>query len=112
MEQKALNADEVRILWEQVKAQERDKKQRKTALEGIPNRLGIVLKLQKLLRIFHKMGLSWHGSDSAEEEDRLADEVCRLITYAESIGVDLEGVLRRRFHKEGEWFMEWEKKQH
>jgi len=85
-------ADDEEIVknWESIKKEE--KKERKSALEGIPSQLPLLAKAQKLQKIFCKKGFSVEP----HLQDDLAAKLWYLIHQAAEQGEELESLFRRR----------------
>lgn len=73
-------SDEVLVNWEKIKKEEKEHKDRKSILDGVPKGLPALLKAEKLQKKASKVGFDWpevHGViDKVEEEiDELRDEI-------------------------------------
>ena len=95
--------------WDEIKSQE--KKERTSALDGIPRSLGILARAQKVLsKLLH------HDNESLKEvlkqipqEGSLGEEVLHLILKAEQEELDIERLLRQALCKYEEAFKRIEK---
>lgn len=70
------NADEVVILWEEIKAQENKHKKRISFFDGIPKNLPGLLRAEKIQKKAAKVGFDWRTLD--EVIDKLDEEVSEL----------------------------------
>lgn len=105
-EKKVDSIEDVMKTWESVKREE--KKERKSALDGIPKTLPSLLKAQKVLKKIEKTGAPQFEADPQSEDEEIAEEVLSLVKRATSKGVDLESAFRKRLSQEAEQFQKWE----
>ncbi len=96
--------EEVVKNWDLIKNSEEGKKDRKTPLEGIPDQLPLLAKAQKMLKVFHKEKFK-----ASSQEGDLGDSLWLLVEEAESLGLDLESVFRRRLEEKKKQFLDRER---
>ncbi len=97
-EEAALSADEVIHRWEEIKKEE--KPQRKSAIDGIPKTLGLLMRAQKIFSKMHKANYSVEI-----EGDDMGAQILRLVLKSS----DAEDVVRKALTKHEKAFREWEK---
>lgn len=95
--------EEVIRNWENIKKEEKGKKERPSALSGIPDSLSSLMKAQKMARIFQRQEFAWE-----EEEEDLGGALWKLVEEAEKADLDLEGELRRALLARQKAFQCWE----
>ena len=101
--------EEVVQRWEEIKKAEKGKKERTSALQGIPDQLPLLAKAQKMLKVFVKTGFVHLPIQEKKEEGEIADALWDLIGIAEQSGVDVESLCRRLLSDKKKEYCEWEK---
>ncbi|WP_428629385.1 nucleoside triphosphate pyrophosphohydrolase [Sphingopyxis sp.] len=104
--------DDVRLQWEQIKADERDEDGQTSALAGVALSLPALLRAQKLQGRAARVGFDWPDADGprdkiteelaevanagseAERHEEVGDLLLAVVNYARHLGVDAEGALR------------------
>lgn len=104
----AKTADEVMERWEEIKKEEKGHQQRKSAADGIPERLPTLVKAQKLLRKIKKTNYPLPSTHSLDETG-VGEAFVQLILSAEKGDVDCESALRRVVSSSEQKFRDWEK---
>ena len=107
-----VKTDDVRLQWEQIKANERAADGPKSALDGVALSLPALLRAEKLQSRAARVGFDWPDSDGPR--DKIAEELAEVATatddahrheevgdllfavanYARKLGVDPEAALR------------------
>ena len=100
-EEKADSIDDVLKTWSKVKAEE--KKDRKSALDGIPKTLPSLQRAQKMLGRIKKN----EGPLSVKEEGH-AEEILKTVVKAHDAGVDIESAFRTLLSSVENDFKAWE----
>lgn len=109
-DKKAENIAEIWKLWDEAKQSETEKKSRKSALDGIPPTLPLLLRAQKFFQKTKKDPVELYlNSETFDSEDELGIQLMKILKKAESSGYDAESVLRRVLVKEEKAFREKEK---
>ncbi len=91
--------------WERIKAEE--KKERESALDGIPAALPALARATKVLRQTRKAALPQLEPKNREEEFGL--QLLQLTHKAREEGIDAENALRKVLSKQEAAFRQWEK---
>lgn len=99
--------DHLYTLWEGVKQEE--KKERKSALDGIPKGLPLLSRTQKVLGKLLKRDFI-EKSPSKFDEEKLGEELLDLVLQAESVGIHAESALRKALAKREKAFRAHESK--
>jgi ATP diphosphatase len=114
-----LSPDEVKALWEKIKAEERKEKASggTSVLEGVPVALPALTRAEKIQKRAAQVGFDWPDIDgviekiseeiaelkaAASEDDReeeFGDLLFSLVNYARRINIDPETALRRATEK-------------
>jgi len=109
-EEKAEQAEEAYLHWEQIKQQEKGNKKRESFLDGIPQDLPTIMKAYKLQKKAAKVGFDWEKREDVylkiEEEihelreapvehqlDELGDVLFAIINLARFMDIDPEQAL-------------------
>lgn len=89
------DAEEVVKNWERIKKEEKNHSDRKSALDGIPKTLSLLIKAQKVMKRLKR-------ADFPVELDSqdIGDQFLALIKKAEEQDVDAESALRRALQKQ------------
>lgn len=96
---KVETSEEVIYHWERVKKEE--KKERKSALEGIPKTLNGLARAQKVISKLHREKIALPEKESSAEIS-FGDQLLDLVIQAQAEGVDAESALRtalKRYEK-------------
>lgn len=99
--------DEIKQNWERIKKEE--KKDRASALDGIPKNLP---SLHKAFMLFHRMkkkGYTPTKFQPTSEEDKLSLEIYEVMQKAADEKLDVESAFRTFLTKEENLFKEWER---
>lgn len=84
--------------WEAIKKTEKTHETRKNLFDGIPAKLPLLPKAQKMAkRLQRNRGVSSESSELTEEQ--LGQQLWTLIQQAESTGLDAESALRRKLRE-------------
>jgi ATP diphosphatase len=120
--------DEVRLQWEQIKADERAADGPKGALSGVALSLPALLRAQKLQSRAARVGFDWPddagprdkiveelaeiavAADNAARHEEVGDLLFAVVNYARHLGVDAEGALRDANIKFGRRFAAMEER--
>jgi len=114
-----LSPEEVKSLWEKIKAEERKEKSlgAKSVLEGVPLALPALTRAEKIQKRAAQVGFDWPDLDGvldkieeeiselkaagtkAEVEEEIGDLFFSLVNYARRANVDPEAVLRAATEK-------------
>lgn len=110
-EAKVKDADEVMHHWERIKKLE--KKERKSALEGIPKSLNILSRAQKIIKKMDRKEVPFPEQKEKKStlEESIGDQFIDLIIQSEEEGIDAESAVRVALKKYEETFLSWEKNQ-
>ncbi len=103
--------EEVMKEWEKRKLAEKAHKDRKSALDGIPESLPPITKAQKIIRkIVHKNPAFFLSAKEspASTEDEIANELVAVLCKACQKDIDVESVLRRKTASLEKEFRQWE----
>lgn len=103
---------EVMKEWEERKLKEKGHKDRKSAIDGIPETLPLIAKAQKLFNKIARKAPAFFKARklaAATPEEEISAELTLLLCKANEKGVDLEGAFRRLAARTEEEFREWEK---
>lgn len=109
-EGEAKDADEVVKRWEEIKKQEKGHEMRKSALDGVPERLPLIPKAQKVVKKVLREHFLMNEQEKYASEKEVGDEIMRIIIRAESSNIDVESALRRSLNQLEKAFREWESK--
>lgn len=101
----ANSVEDVVSNWEKIKKQEPGKEKRQTALDGIPDKLPLLSKAQKMLKVFIKEQFLDVEEVEKKQEEELAEAFFSLLKTAVHSGVDLESAVRRKVKEEEERFL-------
>jgi len=107
-ESEVKNSEEVVARWDAIKKEEVGHLSRKSALDGVPERMPLMAKAQKVLKKMKKMKYPFEEEGSLNEEEA-GQEILKIILKAERGGVDSEGALRRTLCELEATFRSWEK---
>ena len=104
-----MSPKEVEKQWDIIKKEE--KKERKSALEGIPRSLSILAKTQKVLSklIEHELFDLQKITATHPAQEDIGNRILRLVLEAEKEGLNAEKLLRKALSCYEESFKEWEK---
>lgn len=103
---------EIEKNWEKIKVQETDHADRKSKLDGIPERLPLLLRAQKILQRMRRAGKPLYPAPQAyQSEDELGDDLLKILSKAETSGLDVESALRRMLNKNEKEFRSEEQSQ-
>ena len=105
-EEKASSMEDVIRTWNKVKSEE--KKERKSALDGIPKTLPSLQRAQKMLQ---KMGKQKCPQSQVDPEDRgalLAKQIYDIVQMAAEEEIDLESAFREFLQAQENQFKAWE----
>ncbi len=102
--------EEIIHRWEEIKKMEEGKRERTSALQGIPEQLPLLAKAQKMLKIFVKTRFMNLSSKEKKEEKEIADTLWALVCVAEKSGVDIESLCRRSLSDKKKEYCVWENK--
>lgn len=103
--------------WEQIKNAEKSgtRRERNSALDGIPRQLPSLLRAEKLVKKARKAGLLPSASSTStaapQEPGAVGEELFRLVQYAQSRGWSAEELLRDELWKQEERFRNREEKE-
>ncbi|MBI2743124.1 MAG: MazG family protein [Chlamydiales bacterium] len=103
---------EVMKEWEKRKLVEKGHKDRKSAVDGIPETLPLIARAQKLIsKILRKHSAFFSSATQKPEtpEEEISQELTQLLCKAHNKGVDLESALRRTIAQHEKEFRAWEK---
>ena len=108
-----LSAEQVKTLWEEIKAEERKARQDTSTLAGIPVALPALTRAEKVQKRAANVGFDWpdisgvldkiaeevselkSAATPAEVEEELGDLMFSLVNYSRRAGVDPEAALRK-----------------
>jgi MazG family protein len=107
-ESAAKDKEEVIERWEKIKQKEKAHAERKSALDGIPERLPALAKAQKIVRKALRADYPLEGERSALTEREVGETLLNLVTRAERNGIDVDSALRRFLLQFDEAFRTWE----
>lgn len=110
-EEEINEASEVIERWDAIKKEEAGHRDRKSALDGIPERLPLLMRAQKLLKKIKKANYSFKSSlDEGEAltEAEAGQEILNIILKAQKGGVECESALRRQLNALESEFRKWE----
>lgn len=110
-ENKLSTSEEVMQQWEKNKLKEKSHEDRKSALDGIPETLPLLMRAQKIVgKILRKTPTFFSASTTETDsaEDQLGEELIALILRAQQKEIDLESVLRRKTASCEKRFREYE----
>jgi len=91
-EKKAKSMEDVIKNWEKAKSEE--KKERKSALDGIPKTLPSLLRAQKILGRIKKNGIGKSEKIAQTEEEILAKQILDIVHKANDSEIDIESAFR------------------
>jgi MazG family protein len=106
--QKMEDKEEVIRRWEKIKQEEAAHVQRKSALDGIPERMPSLTKAQKIVKKALRAKYPFQAQEEKLSEEELGEEILHLVTRAEQQGIDVDGALRRFLLQFEESFRDWE----
>ena len=107
-----VTTSDVRLQWEQIKADERAADGPKGALDGVAVSLPALLRAQKIQSRAARVGFDWpdtegprdkiaeelaeveEATDDAHRHEEVGDLLFAVVNYARKLGVDAEGALR------------------
>lgn len=100
-EKKVHDMEDLLKQWEEIKAQEKGKSERKNRFDGIPKELSTLARAQKMIHRLKKDGLLKEGTSTKEfsDEESLGDSLWVLVQEAHSKGLDAEQSLRKTLSK-------------
>lgn len=98
------DAEEVSKNWERIKKDEKNHSDRKSALDGIPKTLSLLMKAQKVMKRLKKADFPLE----LDSQD-IGDQFLALIAKAEEQEVDAESALRRALQKRESGFRQIER---
>ncbi|NGX59356.1 MAG: Nucleoside triphosphate pyrophosphohydrolase [Chlamydiae bacterium] len=101
-EKKAASVEDVIRNWDKIK------KDRKSALDGIPQTLPSLQRAYKILCRMKKKGYSTPSRESEDHADTLAQQIYAIVQRAAEEGVDIESAFRTLLSKEEKSFTSWE----
>ena len=104
-EEKADSVEDVVRNWDKIKQKEPGKDKRQTALDGIPDKLPLLSKAQKMLKVFIKEQFLEVEEVEKKKEEELAEAFFSLLKVAVHSGVDLESAVRRKVQEEEKRFL-------
>lgn len=93
---KTKNEEEIIKNWQAIKQTEKGKKDRKSPLDGIPEELPSLSRLQKMVKIFHREKHLSLENLPILTEGEIGFSLYELVQIAERSEVDIEGVARRK----------------
>lgn len=96
--------EELKTLWESVKKTEKAQKDRKSALDGIPPKLPLLARAQKMIR---KMKVKENFSTPSEDasiEEKMGNKLLSVIFEIEKHNLDAESLFRRCLNEHEEKF--------
>lgn len=102
--EKAESMEDVVRTWNRVKSEE--KKDRKSALDGIPKTLPSLQKAQKILKKIEKGPENKNTTD--DRGHQLAQQICEIVKTANEEGIDLESSFRQFLTQKENHFKAWE----
>jgi MazG family protein len=103
---KTKDEEEIVKNWQAIKQEEKGKKERVTPLDGIPDGLPALSRMQKMVRIFSREKYLSLEQVPVQTEEEIATALYQLIQTAEKSGVDIEGALRRKMMDSKKQFLE------
>lgn len=103
-EEKANSVEDVINTWNRVKGEE--KKERKSALDGIPKTLPSIQRAQKMVKKMKDMPKEAIGPKDRAEE--LAQQIYAIVKTASDEEIDLESAFREFLSRKEKIFKEWE----
>ncbi len=104
-DEKAASMEDVIRNWEKIKKEE--KKDRKSALDGIPQTLPSLQRAYKILRRMKKKGYNTPSRESEDHADTLAQQIYAIVQRAAEEGIDIESAFRSLLSKEEKSFLSW-----
>ena len=110
-EAKADDADEALLRWNKIKAQEPEKKKRKSALDGIPKGMDLLARGQKVMEKISRQDLEHllEGKDLNEvTEEGVGESLIRLVFLGHRHGFDVASSMRRALKTYENAFRSWE----
>jgi len=93
---KVNSREEIVQNWEEIKKKEKGHKERKGIFEGIPLTLPSLPKAQKMA---HKLKRKRSGAAPFKTGEELGEQLWELISWADQMGIDVEGALRRKLQE-------------
>lgn len=93
---KTKNEEEIIKNWQAIKQSEKGKKERQTPLDGIPDELPALSRMQKMVKIFAREKHLCLEKVPSQTEEEIASSLYSLVQIAEKSGLDIEGILRRK----------------
>jgi uncharacterized protein YabN with tetrapyrrole methylase and pyrophosphatase domain len=112
-DKKAETSEEVIKNWEPRKLEEKAHQTRKSALDGIPPALPLLLKAQKIVgKILRKHPAFFSALEQApkNDEEEISQELFQVLRKAHAKEIDVESVLRRATQECEKRFREYEEK--
>lgn len=100
------HADEVVQNWEKIKKEEKGIKERKSALDGIPKNLPLLVRTQKALKKIRRANSDMLAPKTSEQdsEEEIGLRLLEAVLAAEDSEIDAESALRRAFQNLEERF--------
>lgn len=113
----ATTADEVSLNWEQIKAKEKEGKEKHLTLDGVPPHLPPLIKAQRMQEKAAKMGFDWddisgvldkvkeeitefeQSKDQEEAEAEMGDILFSLVNYCRFKGINPDDALSKTNQK-------------
>ncbi|MCK4934462.1 MAG: MazG family protein [Simkaniaceae bacterium] len=103
---KVENMEEIMENWDTIKNSE--KKERKSALDGIPKTLEGLFRAQKIIGVMRRKKFELPYEVKQQNEEEMGEKLLSLVHDAEAQGIDLEAALRKTLGKHEKAFCEWE----
>jgi uncharacterized protein YabN with tetrapyrrole methylase and pyrophosphatase domain len=108
----AKTVDAVWAQWDKIKKAEKEgtRKERTSALDGVPKHLPSLLRAEKLIKKARKAKLLDHGAKNSIKKEALASELFKLTEIAQQHGWSAEELLREEAQKKEKQWRKKEKK--
>ena len=105
-EEKSKKLEDIEKNWELIKQAE--KTQRKSALDGIPKTLPLLLRAQKILKRIKQKGAPLQEAAPQSEGEKLAKQILEIALIANEKDIDLESAFRHLLTAQESHFKKWE----
>lgn len=108
-DKKDASMQEVIQNWEQIKKEE--KKERKSALDGIPKTLPSLQRAFKIFQKIEKRGYSLKERSAVNRSEELALKIFEIVKNAKEEKIDIESAFRMILSEQEKDFLTWEQNQ-